>query len=452
MVGSVVYYYWTKITFDGDESNLNHASTFHSIAEMMNVMNVKDCISNSQTNRPIMSLHFDSVTGIYLLTDNKTFLSKSEFYQLLMAVTRPVDVKRLEQRGEEYGLITRDETGQKLYSGKLLFSAVLPEDFSFDLERKGDEDKNVLIRDGILIKGQLSSELTGAGHNSLVQAIYKHYPRYQPFIEEDKETEIVKFITDATFLADQFLAHRGFSVGVESCLLPESKRKEQEDLIEESFMEALRASYLLSKKVENPLEEERRESQIRRYLDTVKAVGGKIAKTLPETNALLQMMYSGAKGSASNLAQITTLLGQQFLKGSRFPLAITNNTRCLPYFEPDSLDVRSRGFCLNSFVTGLTPSELFFSQASGRIGLMDTALKTADVGDMHRRMVKVLEDIKTCYDGTVRNTKNHIFQFVYGEDGMDAKELHFVKSPGGDIPMFVDVFKEARRINSKYEQ
>jgi hypothetical protein len=34
---------------------------------------------------------------------------------------------------------------------------------------------------------------------------------------------------------------------------------------------------------------------------------------------------------------------------------------------------------------------------------------------------------------------------------MDAKELQFVKSPGGDIPMFVDVFKEARKINSKYE-
>jgi DNA-directed RNA polymerase beta' subunit len=440
--------------FDGDESNLNQGSSYNSIAEMMNVMNVTDCVMNSQTNRPIMSLHFDSVTGVYLLTDDKTMLPKSDFYQLLMAVTRPVDLQRLERLGKEYGLITTDETGQILYSGKLLFSATLPEDFSFDLEKKGDKgvgDKSVVIRDGILVKGQLTSELTGAGHNSLIQALYKNYSRFKAFTGREGETEITKFITDATFLADQFLAYRGFSVGVESCLLPESERQNQENLIEEAFMEALRASYLLSKKVENPLEEERREAQIRRHLDTVKAIGGKIAKQLPETNALLQMMYSGAKGSAANLAQITTLLGQQFLKGSRFPFAITDNTRCLPYFEPDSLDVRSRGFCLNSFVTGLTPSELFFSQASGRIGLMDTALKTADVGDMHRRMVKILEDIKTCYDGTVRNTKNRIFQFVYGEDGMDAKELQFVKSPGGDIPMFVDVFKEARKINSKYE-
>ena len=441
--------------FDGDESNINVVSTYDSIAELMNVMNVKDCVMNAQTNRPIMSLHFDSITGIYLLTDDKTTFPKEDFYQLLMSVTRPINLRRLEDLGEEYGLITEDEMGEKVYSGKLLFSAVLPEDFNFDLEKKGltpDEDNHIIIRDGILIRGQLSSEMTGAGHNSLIQALYSHYPRYQPFIEKDQDTEVANFITDATFLADQFLTYRGFSVGVESCLLPESERQKQEDLIEEAYMEALRASYMLSKKVENPLEEERREAQIRRYMDTVKAVGGKIAKILPESNALLQMMYAGTKGNAVNLAQITTLLGQMFLKGGRFPLALTNNTRCLPYFESDSYDVRSRGFCLNSFVTGLTPSELFFSQASGRIGLMDTALKTADVGDMHRRMVKILEDVKTCYDGTVRNTKKRIFQFVYGEDGMDAKELQFVKSPGGDIPMFVDVFKEARRINAKYEQ
>jgi DNA-directed RNA polymerase beta' subunit len=83
---------------------------------------------------------------------------------------------------------------------------------------------------------------------------------------------------------------------------------------------------------------------------------------------------------------------------------------------------------------------------------MDTALKTADVGDMHRRMNKIVEDLVVAFDGSVRNDRNRIFQFVYGEDGLDAAELQFVKSPGGDIPMFVDVFKEARKLNAKYEE
>ena len=38
----------------------------------------------------------------------------------------------------------------------------------------------------------------------------------------------------------------------------------------------------------------------------------------------------------------------------------------------------------------------------------------------HGRLVKALEDVKVCYDGTVRNASGDILQFVYGEDGMDA--------------------------------
>lgn len=433
--------------FDGDEGNINQVSSLESISEIVHLMNVKDNIMNSQTNRPIMSLAFDSITGAYLLTAENVKMNKSVFYQLLMSITRPVNVKRLEAKGREHNLITVSEEGEEMYGGKLLFSATLPEDFYYEFE----EDKNtVIIKEGILISGRLSSKTVGAGHNSIIQALYKFYPRYQPFIEND-DCEVAKFITNATFLLDSYLATAGYSIKMEDCLLPENERHNQEKIIEDEFSEAQRAAYKISKKLDNKLEDEKRESQIKRYLDTAKAVGGKVGKIVSQDNSLLATIKAGTKGSEVNFSQITTLLGQMFLKGNRFPNAISDGTRCTPYFEPDSLDIRARGFCMNSFLTGLSPSELFFSQASGRIGLMDTALKTADVGDMHRRMVKILEDVRVEYDGSVRNNKGRIFQFVYGEDGMDARELQFVHSRPDNVPMFVDVFKEARRLNAKYE-
>jgi DNA-directed RNA polymerase II subunit RPB1 len=412
-------------------------------------MNVKDCVMNSQTNRPIMSLHFDGITGAYLLTSDSTKLRKEVFYQLLMSITRPVNVKRLEEKGREHGLMAMGEDGIMMYSGKLLFSATLPEDFYYEYE---EDNNSVIIKEGILVSGRLSSKTVGAGHNSIIQAIYKFYERYQPFVDDNGDTEVVKFITNATFLLDSYLATIGYSIKMEDCLLPETARENQEKIIEEVYLEAQRAAYKISKKIDNPLEDEKRESQIKRYLDSAKAVGGKVGKIVSADNSLLAAIKSGAKGNEINFSQITTLLAQMFLKGNRFPNAISANTRCSPYFEKESLDIRSRGFCMNSFLTGLTPSELFFSQASGRIGLMDTALKTADVGDMHRRMVKMLEDIRVAYDGSVRNNKGKIFQFVYGEDGMDARELQFVPSKPENVPMFVDVFKEARRLNAKYEK
>ena len=120
--------------FDGDEGNINQVSSLESRAEIVHLMNVKENIMNSQTNRPIMSLAFDSITGAYLLTADKTKMTKSVFYQLLMSIQRHVNVKRLEEKGRQYNLITLSEEGEEMYAGKLLFSATLPEDFYYEFE------------------------------------------------------------------------------------------------------------------------------------------------------------------------------------------------------------------------------------------------------------------------------------------------------------------------------
>lgn len=493
--------------FDGDEMNAFLVSNLDSKSELLNIINVKQCVMNAQTNRPIASPHFDAYVSAYILTEDSTKLSKEDFYQILMSI-EDFNIRDLEEKGAKYGLITIENFSEfapkdiinpftkeiivakgkriseedsnyilklsmkpggsslkrsldfrPMYSGKLLFSAAIPKDFYYEFFKKADPEKGetrdnvVIIKEGILISGRINSEILGMAHNSMIQALYKAYPVYDPAVDFSGfgETMVTKFITDITFILDTYLAHRGITIGVEDCLLPEKDRADQEAVIQQAIEEGMRATHKISKKLENPLEEERRESQIRRYMDTAKAVGGKVSKLLAKDNSLLTLIRSGAKGNDLNLSQITSMLGQMFYKGNRFPMTITDNSRCLPYFEPGSLDVRSRGFCVNSFLTGLTPAELYFSQASGRLNLMDTALKTADVGDMRRRLAKILEDFKIMNDGSVRNNKNTIVQFVYGEDGMSAAELQFVKSPGGDIPMFVDVFKEARRLNAKYE-
>jgi DNA-directed RNA polymerase beta' subunit len=44
---------------------------------------------------------------------------------------------------------------------------------------------------------------------------------------------------------------------------------------------------------------------------------------------------------------------------------------------------------------------------------------------MQRRIIKLTEDIKIQYDGTVRDASNHIYQLAYGETGFDP--VHTVK-------------------------
>ena len=63
----------------------------------------------------------------------------------------------------------------------------------------------------------------------------------------------------------------------------------------------------------------------------------------------------------------------------------------------------------------------------GREGLIDTAVKTSETGYIQRRLIKAMEDVKICYDNTVRNHNNHIIQFSYGDDNINAIKLEKIK-------------------------
>lgn len=66
---------------------------------------------------------------------------------------------------------------------------------------------------------------------------------------------------------------------------------------------------------------------------------------------------------------------------------------------------------------------------AGRVGLIDTAVKTAETGYMQRRLVKSLEDLVQHYDGTVRNSSNEVVQFEYGGDGLDPMMMEGKDKP-----------------------
>jgi DNA-directed RNA polymerase III subunit RPC1 len=129
------------------------------------------------------------------------------------------------------------------------------------------------------------------------------------------------------------------------------------------------------------------------------------------------MAVCGSKGSNINLCQMIACVGQQTASGQRMPNGFFD--RSLPHFERDSRYPAAKGFVSNSFYSGLTATEFFFHTIGGREGLIDTAVKTATSGYMHRRLMKAMEDLVIKYDGTVRASGEKIIQFVYGADGLD---------------------------------
>ena len=91
-------------------------------------------------------------------------------------------------------------------------------------------------------------------------------------------------------------------------------------------------------------------------------------------------MNAGSKGSKINVAQISACVGQQSVNGKR--IAYSGAGRTLSHYSRYTCDPVGRGFVANNYLNGLRPAEFFMHAAGGRVGLIDTAVKTSEVGQV----------------------------------------------------------------------
>ena len=89
---------------------------------------------------------------------------------------------------------------------------------------------------------------------------------------------------------------------------------------------------------------------------------------------MFNMVKSGSKGKETNIAQIMACVGQQNVDGKRISYGFTDRT--LPHYTKYDDGPEARGFVENSFISGLSPQEVFFHAMGGREGLIDTAVKS----------------------------------------------------------------------------
>jgi len=234
------------------------------------------------------------------------------------------------------------------------------------------------------------------------------------------------------------IANFGFSLGINDVIPGPRLTEKKDSLIEKAYADCLD---LIAKAKKGGLEnkpgcdqEQTLEAMISSVLSKVReAVGNICMEELSRHNAPLIMANCGSKGSSIsnprrdlnkhvagsviNVSQMVACVGQQIIAGRRVPDGFQD--RSLPHFPKHSKEPPSKGFVRNSFYSGLSATEFLFHAISGREGLVDTAVKTAETGYMQRRLMKALEDLTTHYDLSVRNSTGGIVQFRYGDDGLD---------------------------------
>ncbi|KAJ7293955.1 DNA-directed RNA polymerase II, subunit 1, partial [Mycena rebaudengoi] len=405
--------------FDGDEMNMHVPQSEETRAELSQIAWVPRQIISPQANKPVMGIVQDTLCGIRKFTLRDTFLDWNQVQNILLwvpewdgAVPIPAIVKP-----------------KPLWTGKQILSLVIPR--GINIHRASDDktsksnpvfDDGMMIENGEIVFGIVEKKTVGAAQGGLVHVVFR-----------EKGPEATRqLFTGLQMVVNFWLFHNGFSIGIGDTIADRGTmsfitqkiadcKLNVVQIIEDATHDRLKAAPGMTIR-------ESFESLVERQLNLARDDSGQFAqKNLKEDNNVKQMVVAGSKGSFINISQMSVCVGQQSVEGRRIPFGFRHRT--LPHFTKDDFSPEARGFVENSYLRGLTPQEFFFHAMAGREGLIDTAIKTAETGYIQRRLVKALEDVMVCYDGTVRNSLGDLIQFVYGEDGMDGA---FIEKQGVD--------------------
>lgn len=405
-----------------------------SIAELQELSSVKNFIISPQSSTPNIVIVQDALLGSYKMTSRKEKIEKPDFMNICCSCNFDSSyvLKRLRQIRKVHKELGKTA---KAFTGKGLFSMLLPEDFYYEKENGADPNEPVVkIYKGVLVEGSINKDNLGGSKKSLILFLNKEY----------KKHIVVDFINNVQFMSHAYNLIYGFSIGLGDCI--PKKTQEIKDEIKKCLIEAEG----VEKTTQNP---GIREVRINAALNKARDIGQRIAKeSLNSNNNFVSTVTSGSKGDYFNIAQITGLLGQQFIKGKRIARTLNNGKRSLPHYPLDeklSIEDKyeSQGFIKNSFIHGLNPKEFFFHAMAGRDGICDTAMGTATSGYTQRKIGKCTEDITVKYNGTVTDSSGAKIQLCYGDNGYDPTKTVFIN---GDSQC-CDVSRIVNKLNMKHK-
>ena len=324
-----------------------------------------------------------------------------------------------------------------MYTGQQVLSKLLPPlnitmgNKSYD-SKEGETSPNfVKIVQGNITQGSIDGDVYMKPGKGIVHVTYNDYG--------PKETSM--FLDSLQRVVEDFLVLNGFSVGISDLIADEKTKKDFDESIQKCKKDItaiqLQIHTDLFENNTGKTNQQEFEDQAFAILEKVRADAGKNGlASLSAENRLVAMVKSGSKGDQLNIAQMVACVGQQAIEGKRIQYGLTDRT--LPHYKKYDDGAEARGFVESSFIRGLTPQEFFFHAMTGREGLIDTAVKTADTGYIQRQLIKALEDIVVQHDGTVRDSNMNVVQFYYGEDGimatkLEGQSLPLEKMSHGDI-------------------
>ena len=396
--------------FDGDQMAIHVPLGEEARAEALVMMLGSHNILGPKDGKPIVTPGQDMVMGNFYLTMEETqeeFFNEAKHYE---EVGCPLEAKAWYRFGEAEGhvytdekevmiayqskqvhLHTRialpvnnmnktsfDEAHQNDYlittPGKIIFNSMFPADFPYinEVSKENFEKtpEKYFIEPGKDIKAIIAEMplVDAVKKKDLGKVIAEVFKRYNV----DETAEILDQIKSLGF---EYSTVAGITVALSDIEVAEGKEK----FVAEGEERADQLKKFQRKGVITMEEWERHLSQT--WDDVKDKIVDSLMANLPRKNPINMMATSGARGNASNFAQLAGMRGLMAKPG--------HGKAGSGEYVPTIIEVPIK----SCFREGLTVSEFFISTHGVRKGLTDTALKTAESGYLTRRLVDVAQDV-----------------------------------------------------------
>lgn len=323
--------------FDGDQMAVHVPLTELAQKEAREIMVSAHNLLKPASGDPVMTPDKDVVVGCYYITkfragvkgENKIFSSPSEavlaYNNKLLNIQAKIKVRLPVEDGGSGELV---ETS----AGRLIFNRIVPKELGFRNENFDKKKLQALVREA---------------HRTL---------------GNDRTAELIDEIKRVGFY---YMMRSGLSWGMDDLKVPDNKYEllgkadEEVEVTYQQYREGLLT------------EEERKNRVVETWADVSEKIAKSVAQTVGEHSTINYMVSSGARGSFSQITQMSGMKG-----------LVVNPAG-------DVIELPVKG----SFKEGLGVLEYFFSTHGSRKGMSDTALRTADAGYLTRRLVDVAQDI-----------------------------------------------------------
>ncbi len=390
-------------------------------AEALVLSSIANWFISTKTSGPVNGQVQDSILGGNEITRSGVLVDK--YHAMALFAASGVDPPRFDERPPDHLYTGRDIIG-------MLFRAT-PVNYRREPSSYSDlyapfiaynpEETLTVMEQGRLVRGVLDKKSIGAkATGGLFHLVSREYG-------QQRALDMIYAVQQVSL---QFLLYRGFTVGTADLIPSRQALEKIRELVSAVVLESeVITDRLLRGELVPPIGSTVREfyEELQRAalkVDDSEIIRWVLGSMSPDTNGFFRMIAVGSKGSNANLIHVAGAIGQTKINGERIREQFAFR-RTLPYFPRFATAPAAHGFVANSYVTGMRVSEYLFQNQNGRFDLINKALSTASTGYFMRKGIMSLQS--ALVDNHRRVTKDtKIVQFLYGEDGLDARELEKV--------------------------